>query len=275
MAKGSSEERRFSDNLDRLLAGEGTEPTEKMSEDCRTAVEFARRLADLRDEPSPSFKQQTRNRLLARLAEQEAARQKEKRHRPWGSLGRLFELSPVWRTATVTIAVAVLALAVIWQSGLFNQPEGDIARRAPAPELATPPQTAAAAAPTATPLLELRPLETIFAKPGEAVRVELVFINMGPQSVELATFPPAIHVAQSETDRVVRSFASGKVRRAIQASETVTYSLLWDQKDDNGKQVSPGKYFVLIDDLVFGTGTQPGEARRSFGRVVDIVVQSP
>ncbi|MBM2832361.1 MAG: hypothetical protein HW414_1413 [Dehalococcoidia bacterium] len=275
MAKESSEERQFSDNLDKLLAGVGTEPAEKMSEDCRTAVDFARRLTSLRDEPSPRFKQQTRNRLLARLVEQEAARQKEERHRPWGSLGRLLSLSPVWRTATVTIAVAVLALAVIWQSGLFNQPEGDIARRAPAPESAPPPQTAAAAAPTPAPLLELRPLETISAKPGEAVRVELVFTNTGPQSIELAPFPPAIHVAQSGTDKVVRSFAAGKARRAIQASETVTYALLWDQKDDNGRQVGPGRYFVFIDDLVFGTGTQPDETRRSFGRVVDVLIQSP
>ena len=80
MGKGTNEEREFSENIDSLLAGEEVEVGEDVSEDYRTAINFAQKLTKLRAEPSPVFKAQLKERLLSKLVEQEveAARKKKR-----------------------------------------------------------------------------------------------------------------------------------------------------------------------------------------------------
>ena len=131
----TSEEREFSENIDRLLAGEEVKAGEDVSEDYRMAINFAQKLTKHRDNPSPSFKAQLRERLLSKLAKQEA--QQEERNWFWEGLRNLIPQSPVWRTAaatvviavqnpvwraaTATVVIAVLVVGVLWGAGIFTQ----------------------------------------------------------------------------------------------------------------------------------------------------------
>jgi len=68
MAREINEDREFSENIDRLLAGQEIEVGEDVSKDFRTAIQFAQKLEGLRDQSSPAFKDQLRRRLLVKLA---------------------------------------------------------------------------------------------------------------------------------------------------------------------------------------------------------------
>lgn len=275
MAERSKEEKQFSEDLDRLLAGEELRPAEGAGEDYRATVEFARKLLSHRDGLSPHSREQLRSMLLSRLAEQEA--KAVRRRQPWW--GQLLH-NPVWRTATVTVAIAALAMAVIWQSGMLGQPQGELAQRTPAPSPAPSPLLAPAAAPQpaiapAPPrALEKRALDTSPVRMGQEVRVQLEFTNKGSQPLDLPRFPPALRIARSGTDQVVRSFPAGASSRQVQPSETVQYTLVWDQKDDSGQQVPPGTYSVLVEDPSLRAGALADEARQAFETVAEIVVQS-
>ncbi len=85
MSKETNEEKEFAKNLDRLLTGEEVTGGEDVSQDYRTAINFAQKLIELRDEPSSRFKDQLKQRLLLQLTRQEveAARQKEKAFSFW------------------------------------------------------------------------------------------------------------------------------------------------------------------------------------------------
>ena len=123
MGREINEEKEFSEKIDRILAGQKVEAGEDVSEDFRAAIQFAQKLEELRDEPLPVFKEQLKRRLLLKLAEKEAAakEQKDKRASFWEALRNLVPRSPVWRTATATVTVAVLAVIVFWGSGVFVQ----------------------------------------------------------------------------------------------------------------------------------------------------------
>ena len=113
MGKRTNEERDFAENIDRLLAGEELADTEDLSEEHRTAFSFARKLTGSRIDPSPLFKAQLKERLLSRLAQEEAesARQKESALSFWEFLRNLVPQSPAWHTATVTIVMVLIAVS--------------------------------------------------------------------------------------------------------------------------------------------------------------------
>ncbi len=79
MGREINEEKEFSENIDRLLADQEVEVGEDVSEDLKTAIQFAQKLEELRDESSPAFKDQLRRRLLLELAEEEAAAERKSR----------------------------------------------------------------------------------------------------------------------------------------------------------------------------------------------------
>jgi len=126
MRKRSDEEKQFIESIDRLLSGEEVEGFEDMSEDYHTAINFARNLAELRAEPSPEFRDRLKQRLLLQLTRQEVetAREKERRISFWEFLKNLVPQSPAWRTATVTIAVVLVTVGVLWRTGMFTQAPG-------------------------------------------------------------------------------------------------------------------------------------------------------
>lgn len=269
MPKNTSDEREFSQNIDRLIAGEVVKASEDTSDDYRVAIEFAQRMVSLRSDPSSHFKDQLKQRLLQKLIEQEAelARKKAKGNWFWEALRSLAPQNPVWRAATATVVVVILAVVVLWGSGIFMpapQPEGLLA---PAPSMAPPTQTLLS--------LEVISVKTTAYLPGDEVKIDLAWQNISPESITIARFPPAIQITQAETGEVIRSFIEGNEEAEIPASGTLKYTFVWDQRDDNGHQVGPGRYSIVINDVVLHSGIPPTESHQDFGYLTDVTIQSP
>lgn len=100
--------------------------------------------------------------------------------------------------------------------------------------------------------------------PGEAVRMKLILTNASQGKVEpviVTQLPPAVSLVSSsasassppglpgrvipgsESSRPVKVFPAGTGEKTLALGEKVTFDLTWDQKDENGKQVSPGWYY--------------------------------
>ena len=129
MGKEKNEEQEFLRYVDRFLNGEDVSPGEDASEETRSTTEFAKKLIELRADPSPEFQERLKSQLLRKLTEKEfAARERAKSGWFTGFLDRLIPQSPVWRTAVVTVAIVVAAAGVMWRTGLFTTtvaPGGD------------------------------------------------------------------------------------------------------------------------------------------------------
>jgi len=105
-----NEMERFSQDIDRILAGEEVQASEAASDDYRTTLEFAQKLAGLRDAPSPSFQAQLKTRLLQRLSEGAA---------PEGKGDWLKRLVPRRSfPALITVPLSIFLLAIL-AGGLF------------------------------------------------------------------------------------------------------------------------------------------------------------
>ena len=286
MGKEANEEKEFSKNLDRLLTGEEVTGGEDVSQDYRTAINFAQKLIELRDEPSSRFKDQLKQRLLLQLTRQEveAARQKEKAFSFWEFLGSLIPQNPVWRTAAATLVVVLVVAGVLWRTGMFTRTpvvtleeetlvaaverEAEVGAPVPAPTLGIEAVSEL--------LLELEvvPSAPIGLQFGETAEIELVFKNTSSESVTVAAFPPAIHIVGSKTMRPVRSFAEGDNSLELSPAETVSYTLIWNQQDDSGEQVVPGLYSVYVGDITIYKDTEPTETLQSF-QPFNLLIQNP
>lgn len=120
MDRAKKREKEFAEDIDRLLAGKEAKVDEKMNEDYRSNIDFAGKIIECRGEPSPSFQEGLKRRLLSKLAEQEVAEaQQQETASFWDWLRNLILRNPAWRVATVPITVAVLALVVVLAIGLF------------------------------------------------------------------------------------------------------------------------------------------------------------
>ncbi|HEY32951.1 MAG TPA: hypothetical protein G4O10_07580 [Dehalococcoidia bacterium] len=125
MDKERNEEQEFLKDVDRFLNGEEVTPDEGTNEDTRSAIEFARKLTELRAEPSPEFQESLKSKLLRKLTEQEvAAREKVGANWLRDFMDRLMPQSPVWRTAVVTVAILMVATGVMWRTGMFTPTGG-------------------------------------------------------------------------------------------------------------------------------------------------------
>jgi hypothetical protein len=280
MSDEIGEEREFSEKIDRLLAGEEVQAGEDASEDYRTTINFAQKLTSLRSDPSPHFKGQLRKRLLSKLADQQAekTRPKEKGSAFREAFRNLIPRNPVWRTATATVTVAVLAIIVLWGSGIFTPAPEQMGVRGPVPEVAPVPQMAPSPAEgglQTSAVVEAPVSETVVAAFSEEVKIDLVFRNVSSESMRVAPFPPAIHVIRAETDEVIRSLAEGNESRELLPSGTLDYILVWDQLDDNRRQVDPGRYSIFVNDVVIHKDIEPRETRQGFGHLTDVIIQPP
>ncbi len=284
MGKEANEEKEFSKNLDRLLTGEEVTGGEDVSQDYRTAINFAQKLIELRDEPSSRFKDQLKQRLTRQ--EVEAARQKERAISFWEFLKNLVPRSPVWRTAAATLVVVLVGAGVLWRTGMFTRTpvviveeqalvaaverEAEVGAPVAAPASAFEMETAL------QPLLELEviPSETVVCPFGETAEIELVFKNTSSESITVASFPPAIHIVGGKTMRSVRSFAEGDNSLELSPAETVSHTLIWNQQKDSGEQVVPGLYSAYGVDITIYQDAEPTETHQSF-QPFNLLIQNP
>ncbi len=119
-------------------------------------------------------------------------------------------------------------------------------------------QTAPSPSPTAHPspaprLAKYIRMEAVFDKddypPKEEISIELSFTNITSEPYEISPFPPLVEVrADGKRDNVVRTFAAGSGNITVQPEETTEHTLVWDQQDEQGQQVTYGYYDFYVPD---------------------------
>ncbi len=258
--------RQFSEDLERLARGH---PPEATDEDYAATLEFARRLIDLKDEPSPAFTSSLREELMLKLAQQDVQSAAEEQP---SFLVRLFGGRTV-RLAVVSTFIVVAALGLVWRAGLLSpmMPSGsdeapslmqdgaaqDSEEAAPEDGEAEAPEMiratdemkedadAAGMAPPATPVV-IRAEATPAVVHGDPVTISLFFENSGPEGMTLTPFPPAVMLRDMDTDAIVYVFASGTSSLALSSMESTQYDVTWEQTDQAGAQVPAGLYAVDV-----------------------------
>lgn len=121
MKKGKYNEKQFIEYLDRLLAGEDISLGDDVSDEVRSALDLARKMLAYRDEPSANFRANLKDRLLRKLAEEEAATTPAKRQgfREWTA--NLFPQKPVLIGVTSTVLVVLLIfVGTVWYSTRYG-----------------------------------------------------------------------------------------------------------------------------------------------------------
>ena len=100
MKKDKVNEKQFIEYLDRLLAGQEITLGADVSPEVRSALEHAQKMLAFRQEPSPEFRVELRNKLLRQVYEKQAAPREAVRG---------FPLRPVLVGLASTVAVLLLA----------------------------------------------------------------------------------------------------------------------------------------------------------------------
>ena len=282
----------FSHDVDRMLTGKKAETRGAMPDDYQEAIDFAQKLISLKGSPRPSFEAELKDSLLSKLSEMEQER--AGRNRFWEGLKHLVPQQSVWRAAGATILVAVVAVGVIW--GIAPQGKPPVPPPRPSPIPAPIPAPTPPSAPHEEPPLpqrvgpyglfpfalelEIAPAKTIHT-PEEEIKIAFKFKNMASQPIAVTPFPPTIGVTPLVVDdqkdwkeQVIRSFPAGSGELNLQPGETADYTLVWNQKDDDGQQVAPGYYRVnaQIDAQI-----AEAERRRQGGMLgrTEVLIQYP
>lgn len=118
MEKDKITAKKFTEYLDRILAGEEVSASDELSDELKSALDFARIMLANRDEPSPDFRTNLRERLLGKLAEQESAASPLATSRsPLEWLRRLLSQRPVLSVVTSAAVVVLLVIMGTWWLG--------------------------------------------------------------------------------------------------------------------------------------------------------------
>ena len=108
--------------------------------------------------------------------------------------------------------------------------------------------------------------------PGEPVEVRLSLTNVSSEMITMSLYPPEIQVKPRNQDEVLFSVASGTQPLEIKPDETITVDFTWDQKDTKGKQVSPGWYDIIFNDI---TAMQESGLSYNFSPGSRVLIQYP
>lgn len=231
MAERRDDERKFSEDIDRLLAGRRVAGSE--DKEYQETVDFAARMAESREKPSLAFQATLKQHLLAKLSEEEA-RVKKPSFAEW--LTGVLRTSTAWRNAAVAVTVVALALLVGWRVGLFSQSNPPIVTQ---PPLGTPAS-----------LNVFTRLDKAAYQIGETVEITLSFYNNTAEPLLIETFPPSLTISGPvPAEDVVRSIASEQASETIAAGETVLYTYTWNQRSDSNSPVIPGDYYLKVRDI--------------------------
>ena len=108
MTDNMEKDKQLLENLDRILAGRESGITGPLDDDTRTALDFTRKMASLREAPSKEFTANLKAQLVHRLAEQE--KKEFSRNQTllfWGIPRR-----KLWQ-GTIAAAIVVIIMAII------------------------------------------------------------------------------------------------------------------------------------------------------------------
>ena len=162
----------------------------------------------------------------------------------------------------------------------------------PAPPPTPAPAPAPVPAPALTPPRTLAPpprLDVVAVSdrnaylPGEPITIEFSFKNITSEPIVISPSPPEMEIVLPEVAitppetlssqaEIVQSLAPGSGQVELEPSENVTYTLVWDQRDGNGKQVAPGYYNPNIKAKNMGIN---GTAAGGMGTAVRVLIRYP
>jgi hypothetical protein len=217
----ANQEKRFSENLDRLLTGQQAES--HPDRDDEKTLAFARRMAVLRPEPHPEFKSRLKASLLQKLAEKEA----RKASRPsWLQtlVGR-----PAYAVALAAFFIAIV-FGGLWASGVFNPAQAPFT-----------PSVVQVSADTDKDRYAL----------GEQVTINVSLKNITAETLNFNEWPPILSLMRESDHMAAYTFAAGIQGKSLAPGETGTFMLTWNQRDASGNQAAQGRYFIELEDLYY------------------------
>ncbi|MBA7691672.1 hypothetical protein ES703_100223 [subsurface metagenome] len=116
-----------------------------------------------------------------------------------------------------------------------------------------------------------RPREARYL-PGEPVAVQLVFKNV-KSSPAILEYVPQIHVTKHlDTAPVLYSQVEAEQRVDTKPDEKIITDFIWDQKDTNGEQVSPGWYDITWKPP---DTPRPTDGKIGLGSSAMVLIQHP
>jgi len=85
--------------------------------------------------------------------------------------------------------------------------------------------------------------------PGENVLIEVSLKNVTSQPIQIEKFPPILSLMQATSLQPVYTFTAGIVSLTLAPDETKRFVVSWDQHDAKGRDVTPGMYYLELEDL--------------------------
>jgi hypothetical protein len=241
MSREKEQEKKFTEYLDRLLAGGEIPDDPDMDGELRATLDFARKVAGLRRDPSAGYQARLRAEMLRKL--EERARKAEEKKGGFRGIWR----QPVWQ-GVMTAVFVVIIISILWRVGVFS------------PSI-TPTQTTTATQTTMTQTATTQPAQGIrlsFSvrtdkteyRPGEEVEIILTMKNNEAVQITLEKLPPIISLMSTDNMKPVYTFTGGQETRTLAPNQTVEFDLVWNQQDFEGNPVT-GRYYIELEDLVY------------------------
>lgn len=117
-------EKEFSENVDKMLAGQSAEIDATQGEDYQATLDFVHKLIELRSAPRPSFEAKLKASLLSKLSESEQET-KSSFWKGWLNMVTANMNKSIWRAVTPVVLVVILAVGVMWGTGVLPGLIGD------------------------------------------------------------------------------------------------------------------------------------------------------
>jgi hypothetical protein len=117
MTKQTEKDKQLLENIDRILAGKDAGVRPEPDQDTRTATDFARKMASLRETPSKEYKSKLKDQLTHQLNEQ---KQKEGRHQSllfWEIRNRTMWQWTIAALLAVSVTAIILAVTLLVNRG--------------------------------------------------------------------------------------------------------------------------------------------------------------
>jgi hypothetical protein len=232
MVKDRNEGTDFSENIDRIISGREPSPGSDQAAEHSSELTFARRIKQTRSSPSDAFQASLKANLLHKIAEMETAQPVIAPPSPATWLSGLIRRH-TWQVVGTALVVLIIALAISWKIGLFSPSH-------PVVTITSPPVAVVVQA----------SLDKATYSTGEMVNLTFTVTNRTDTTLSFI-IPPAFRIETPEANPI-RSFPVGDINVSVQPDVTTSYTVTWDQTDDNGNPAPAGTYHVVVPNVPLG-----------------------
>lgn len=231
MSRAAEKNKAFSEDIDRVLAGQPVGTEHAADAEYQDALKFARRMAEIRTSPDAEWRAAVKARLT-RLAEAETG---ERHQVGRGWLGD-FIRQPVWQ-AMAGVVILVMVGVIVWASGAFK------------PASVPSPTAIPTTVPAGTVLSAGAGTDKPSYSRGEEVHIDVSLKNVTSQPFKVVDFPPILSLMDDATKEPVYTFAAGQGTLTLAPGQETRFSVSWDQRDALGNAVPAGRYYIELEDL--------------------------